>query len=85
MIERREELNRIVGKNAEQKIEHAELRKLVRKEIKRDIKKYEESIIIKVMENTGSTKAIKKELNIGKKCWINKIEREDKTILYDRN
>lgn len=43
------------------------IRKLTRKEIRNDIKTYEDTLIRRIMENTGSTKEIKKALSCNKK------------------
>lgn len=85
LIEKREELNRIVNKTTQQKIEHSEIRKLVQREIRKDIKIHEDNIIKTIMEKTGSTKEIKKEISYNKKCWIGKLVKEDGTILTDRD
>lgn len=84
LIMKREELNRKINKTATEKIEHTEIRKLVKREIKNDIRNYEENIIKEILETTKSTKTIKKELNQTSKCWIQKIEKEDKTVEYNR-
>ncbi|KAI5716805.1 hypothetical protein M8J76_012671 [Diaphorina citri] len=73
LIERREELNRKRDKTILDKIEHCELRKLTKKKIKEDILKYENDVIQKILESTGSTKRIIKEISDVKKCWIQKL------------
>lgn len=60
LIQKREEMNKIPNKTVTQKIEHCEIRKLAKKKIREDIAKYEEDIINKIMDSTGSTKRIKK-------------------------
>lgn len=42
LISKREELNRIINKTEEQKREHREIRKLTRKEIRKDVDNYDE-------------------------------------------
>ncbi|KAI5717819.1 hypothetical protein M8J77_011797 [Diaphorina citri] len=73
LIEKRETLNRKINKNLQDKIELTEIRKLVRKKIKEDINKYEDETIKEILETSGSTKAIKKELTTTKKGWINNL------------
>ncbi|KAI5737636.1 hypothetical protein M8J76_015259 [Diaphorina citri] len=84
LIMKREELNKKLNKTERERIEHAEIRKLVKREIKKDIHNYEENIIKQIMETTKSTKNIKKELNQNSKCWIKNIEGQEGKILYDR-
>ncbi|KAI5710950.1 hypothetical protein M8J75_012794 [Diaphorina citri] len=84
LIEKREELNRKRNKTTTERIEHAEIRKLVRREIRKDVREYEENIIKEIMETTGSTKSIKKELSQNSKYWIPRIEGKDKRIIHDR-
>ncbi|KAI5726940.1 hypothetical protein M8J76_011469 [Diaphorina citri] len=84
LIEKREKFNRIKNKTAIEKIEHSELRKLTKKKIREDIQKYEEDVISKIMEATGSTKKIKREISNVKASWIHKMKREDGTITTNR-
>ncbi|KAI5749413.1 hypothetical protein M8J76_007135 [Diaphorina citri] len=84
LIAKREELNRKRNKTTTERIEHAEIRKLVRREIRKDVREYEENIIKEIMETTGSTKSIKKELSQNSKYWIPRIEGKDKRIIHDR-
>lgn len=56
IIEKREQLNRIRNKTPTQKIEHCEVRKLATKKIKEDLENYENNVIKKHLESSGSTK-----------------------------
>lgn len=80
LIRKREELNRIINKSTKQKIEHAELRKLAKREIRNDLKNHEEKTINAILSDTGSTKLIKKELSTTRKTWIQKLEFNQKVI-----
>lgn len=84
LIEKRETLNKKRNKTAREKIDHAEIRKLVRKKIRNDIKSYGEKIIKQIMSTTGSTRLIKKEIGYNTKSWIQKIENEDGITVTDR-
>ncbi|KAI5722002.1 hypothetical protein M8J76_002173 [Diaphorina citri] len=84
LIQKREEMNKIPNKTVTQKIEHCEIRKLAKKKIREDIAKYEEDIINKIMDSTGSTKRIKKEISSVKTIWISKIKKEDGKITTNR-
>lgn len=84
LIQKREELNKILNKTTIQKIEHTEIRKLTKKKIREDIVKYEDDIINKIMESTGSTKRVQKEITNVKTTWISRIKKEDGTITTNR-
>ncbi|KAI5752725.1 hypothetical protein M8J77_019818 [Diaphorina citri] len=84
LIKRREELNKIPNKTPAQKIEHCEIRKLTKRKIREDIVKFEEDVINKIMDSTGSTKKIQKELSNVKKSWISKVKKEDNTMTTNR-
>lgn len=63
LIEKHKELNRKMNKSAQNKIEHCKLRKLTKKKIREDIEEYENGLITKILESTGSTKRLTKEIS----------------------
>ena len=80
LILKREYMNRIAEKTIKEKIEHSELRKLVRREIRKDIRKYEDEILKEIISNTGATKKALKEVSHTKRKWAQKLEVNGKKI-----
>lgn len=74
LIVKREELNKKINKTPADKIEHAELRKLVRKEIRKDIQVFEEAIVNEIVKSSGATKKAMKEISPIKKRWTQRLE-----------
>lgn len=71
LISKRESLKKGTGVTA--RIEYAELDKLVKREIRKDIRKYEKIKIESIIGGTGSTRKLKNELESGK-YWINQLK-----------
>lgn len=83
LIKKREELNRIVNKTEDQKKGHREIRKVVRREIRKDVNKYEEEKISQIIEDTGSTKKLYRNLAMNRRSYIHTIAHNNK-IIRDR-
>lgn len=58
------------------KIELAELRKLIKKKIRKDVKNFEEELIVQHLTNSVSIKEIKKDLNEGN-YWITDLNKDN--------
>lgn len=76
LIRKRTYLERQKRKSPQDKIELAEIRKLVQKYIRRDVKQYEYNTIIEIMEESLSTKKLRKSLGDGTP-WIQKLEKNN--------
>jgi len=61
-------------------VETTELRKVVKKEIRKDIKEYEEKATCEIIEECGSTTKLWKELNQGQRMLVNLVNREETSI-----
>lgn len=83
LIATREELKRIKNKNIGQRIEYAEIRKLVRKEIRNDIKESNNKKAEEIINTSGSTKKLLKEITIERNNWITYVTHND-TKHYNR-
>ncbi|MBP1527199.1 MAG: hypothetical protein H9Q66_04685 [Spiroplasma ixodetis] len=70
LIEKREGLRKINRKSRKERIELSELQKLTRREIKKDLRDYEETKIKEIIEERGSTKKIWKELSTGRNIMM---------------
>lgn len=77
LIKDRTSLGRKKNKTAREKIQLAELRKLVKKYIRKDIKHYEEEIIINTINENISTKKMRKNLSPDTH-WIPKLQSRNK-------
>ena len=75
LIAKREELRRVGMKNTEQRLELNMLHRLVRREIRQDIRRYEELRAIEIINESGSTRKVNRELTKGYKI-INKLKNE---------
>lgn len=80
LIDRREELNRIINKTDQEKEEHKNVRKIARREIRKDINNYEEQAIKQIIEETGSTKKLYKNLAMNKRSYIHNIKHNNQNI-----
>ena len=80
LIEKREKLRELKIMNRNQKIELAEIRKLARREMRKDCKKYEEVLTKEIIEETWSTRKLRKELNKGTKLITELIDDKGKII-----
>lgn len=80
LINRREELNRIVNKSEEQKNIHKIIRKETRRQIRKDVNNYEEEAIKQIIEETGSTKKLFKNLAMNKRSFIHNITHNNQVI-----
>lgn len=72
IVSQRTQLEKIKNKTQEQRIQLAETRKLLKKQIRNDLKMNKEKIITEIMEDNRSTKQINKQLQAGEQ-WISKI------------
>lgn len=67
MIAKREDTRKKGNETRLEKIEDSELQKLVKKEIRRDIRKYEEEEIEEILMESGLTKKVWKEMSTKRK------------------
>lgn len=80
LIERRGRMGKIRKMTPVQKVEWAELRKLIRKEIRKDCKLYEERRVIEIIEETWSTKKVWRELTVSRKVTVGLKDKGGKMI-----
>lgn len=80
LIEQREKLNKIINKSEEEKKEHSEIRKLTRRQIRKDVNNYEEEKIKQIIEETGSTKKLFKDLAMTRRSFIHSINHNNQQI-----
>jgi len=81
MMKRRKELKN--SGTPRNDIEYAELCKSIRREIKEDVRKFNEKVIQEAIENNKSMKKTKQRLAIGKKQILG-VQKEDGTTTYNR-
>ncbi len=70
-------------KSNRDKIEIRELQKLVRRKVREDIRRYDERKIVNIIEDSWSTRKVKKELNQGR-TMINKMKDKNGKLVKDR-
>ncbi len=70
-------------KSNREKVEIRELQKLVRRKVREDIRRYDESKIVNIIEDIWSTRKVKKELSVGR-TMINKIKDKNGKLVKDR-
>lgn len=78
LIERREQMRKEKDPSPQQKNETAEIKKIVKKEIKKDCRNYAERIVKEIIEETGSTRKMKRELPRGTKLLTGMKNKEGK-------
>jgi len=79
IISRREVLRRKSTKTGRDIVELAELRKTIKREVRRDIKKYDEEVTCEIIERYGSTKRLWKELKKEQDMVTNLKSKEGKS------
>lgn len=80
LIMEREQLRKVKNPTPRQKIELTELQKLVKKEIKKDCREYETKIVKEIIEESSSTRRMKRELAKGTKLMTEIKNKEGKVI-----
>lgn len=71
LIVKREKLRRKKNKSGKDIVELGELRKVIKREIRKDIRTYEEELTCEIIEKSGSTKKLWKELSQGQRMMTN--------------
>lgn len=66
LIEKRAALKRIVEKSTKEKIELIEINKLIKREIRMDVRICDEKVIERTLIETGSIKKAKRAINLSK-------------------
>lgn len=80
LIDKREQLKLKTNRNTLEEIEYTEIKILVKKEIKKDLRNYRLQKINEIIENTGSTKKIQKELYQDRKLITHSKIKQGKMI-----
>lgn len=83
LIDKRAKLRQIKTKSKKVKIELTELNKLIKKEIRKDIKNYEDELTKEIIEESWSTKKVKKALSKGRN-WMIGINTDEGKSIYNR-
>ncbi len=83
LLEKRRNQNSKPQKTALERLELRELRKLVRRKIRQDIKYFEESTVEEIIKNSGSIKLARKQIQRGSHMFI-KLKDNEGEIKYVR-
>lgn len=79
LINERERLKGTSPKSNRQKEEYSEINKLTKREIRKDLRRYEKETTKTILEESKSTKKIRKELNKGKQWMLEAKDKAGKT------
>lgn len=83
LIRKREQIKAKRKKSWKDQVDLCELKKTIRREIRRDIRDYEEKLTCEIIEESGSTKKLWKEINQGRKL-LTSIRNKEGEIEMDR-
>ena len=80
LIEKREKMRLLVNPSTVQRIELSELSKLVKREIKKDSRNYEEEQVKEIIEESWSTRRLKREISKGTKIMMGVRDKKIKLV-----